>query len=235
MAKQTKVIVFDFDGTLTHRNYNIWKRIWLSLGYDIGENSYYRELFQSFMKEEISHQEWCDLTCEAYVRKGMNLSLLKDIIADIELLDGAEEFFAKLKSEGYTLYIVSGNIKDAIELVLADKLKYFKAIMANDLVFDKNGKLRKIVGTNFDFEGKLNFINSLIVNKGVKPENITFIGNGTNDEWVYQSGCKTICLNPEPDVDIDNEEKWHKVLIDIDDLNDLLPSIFEDCNRNLSK
>lgn len=232
MTKQTKVVVFDFDGTLTHRNYNIWKRIWLTLGYDIGENSYYRELFKKFMAEEITHQEWCNLTCDAYRRKGMNKSMLEQIVSDIELLDGADTLFEKLKNAGYKLYIVSGNIKDAIEMVLGDSKKYFKGIMANDLVFSKTGELKKIVGTQFDFEGKLHFLNSLIVGQGINPKDITFVGNGSNDEWAHESGCNTICINPEPDVDVDNEEKWHKVMIDIDNLTDLLPVIDEKFKDN---
>ncbi len=231
MLNNNKAIVFDFDGTLTHKNYNIWKRIWLALGYDIGEDSYYRELFLSFMGKKITHQEWCDLTCNAFIEKGMNVEILKDIVSDINLLNGADDFFKKLKEQGYELYIVSGNIKDAIEIALGDSVKYFDGIMANDLVFDEFGKLKKIVGTHFDFEGKLQFVNSLIDNQNILPQNITFVGNGANDEWVHLSGCNTICINPEPDTDIDNKNKWHRVIMKLDNLNDLLPIIKENGNK----
>ena len=31
-----KAVIFDFDGTLTERRGNLWKRIWKELGHDIG-------------------------------------------------------------------------------------------------------------------------------------------------------------------------------------------------------
>ena len=33
--------------------------------------------------------------------------------------------------------------------------------------------------------------------KGYDPCDILFVGNSVNDEWVYQSGAKTLCVNPD--------------------------------------
>ena len=41
-----KAVFFDFDGTLTHKSKNIWQKIWSRLGYDLGEGSLYRKLYE---------------------------------------------------------------------------------------------------------------------------------------------------------------------------------------------
>ena len=40
-----KAIVFDFDGTLTKKDQNIWKMLWEKCGYDTGPKSLYVNLY----------------------------------------------------------------------------------------------------------------------------------------------------------------------------------------------
>ena len=54
----------------------------------------------------------------------------------------------------------------------------------------------------------------------MKAEDIIFVGNADNDEWVHKSGCKTICINPQ-NAEITNKEKWKKVYFDVTDLRQI--------------
>ena len=65
-----KAVIFDFDGTLTEKKGNLWKRIWKELGWDTGPDSYYVSLFKRFMSGNITHRQWCELTLEAFQEKG---------------------------------------------------------------------------------------------------------------------------------------------------------------------
>ena len=85
-----KAVFFDFDGTLTHRRANVWKSIWQMFDYDISEGSYYRQLFNDFLANRITHQQWCDLTCEAFKNKGMTIDVLNQIASKVELLAGVK-------------------------------------------------------------------------------------------------------------------------------------------------
>ena len=105
-----KAVVFDFDGTLTEKKGNLWKKIWQELGYDIGPDSYYVFLYKSFMAGEISHKEWCDLTLEAFKKKGFNKNMLDQLSSHMVLIDGAKELMQELYAKGIDLHIVSGNI-----------------------------------------------------------------------------------------------------------------------------
>lgn len=219
-----KAVVFDFDGTLTYKRTNLWKQIWKQLGYDISPNSYYVSLINSFKEKEITHKEWCNLTLKAFQEKGFNKQLLDRLINKISLLNGVEDLIKSLYKKGVELHIVSGNIIYAIKKVLGENIKYFAGIKANEFVFDEQGNIINIVGTRHDFEGKADYINELCLAKGCSPKEICFVGNGGNDEFVYKSGCKTICVNPD-DTKFEDREIWHKVIYTnemLDILNEIL-------------
>ncbi len=218
-----KAVIFDFDGTLTQKQGNLWKKIWINLGYDVSAESYYVSLFKKFMNKEISHHEWCDLTCEAYQAKGFSEQLLNEMIENINLMFGVGELIKKLYLQGIEIHIVSGNIVDVIEKVLGENINYIEKINANDFLFDEHGNLVNIVGTKYDFEGKARYINELCENKQFKPSEIVFVGNSINDEWVHSSGAKTICINPH-NTKCDDRAIWNKV-IRTDNLMDLYDEI----------
>ncbi len=219
-----KSVIFDFDGTLTCKNSNVWKSIWQNLGFDVGKNSHYAKLYGDFISEKITHQQWCDLTCEAFISKGMNKSVLDEIADKTKLISGAHEVFETLKKEGFSLHIVSGNIISVIERVLGENVKFFDSINANVLQFDERGRLLHIQGTNYDFAGKARFVEEFKIKTGILAKNIVFVGNGGNDEWAYLSGCRTLCINPD-DAEKSNSTKWHIVLNDVSDLKQILPEI----------
>lgn len=220
-----KTVIFDFDGTLTYKSPNIWQAIWKDLGYDTGKSSYYASLFTRFISGDIKHQEWCNLTCEAFKDRNMNKSQLEELAKDIKLIDNAEDVFKLLRDLGFSLHIVSGNIKTVISQVLGNKIKYFDTINANQFEFDNNGRLTYIEGTNYDFIGKANFINEYKEKTGTPAKDIIFVGNGDNDEWAHLSGCKTLCINPDDETDENNITKWHNVLHNVTDLRQILPEI----------
>ncbi len=221
-----KAIMFDFDGTLTIKSPNIWKAIWGNLGYETGKGSYFSMLFIMFLTKDITHQKWCDLTCEKFMEKGLHKDLVKSITKQIRLNDGATETFKTLKEMGYSLHIISGNFKSVIKEVLGENAKYFDSINANEFEYDKNGYVVGIKGTNYDFEGKAHFITEFKEKNNMPAKDICFVGNGDNDEWAHLSGCRTLCVNPE-NTDITNKTKWHHAIENVTNLTQILPE-FED-------
>ena len=214
-----KAVIFDFDGTLTEKKGNLWKRIWKELGWDTGPDSYYVSLFKRYMRGNITHRQWCELTLEAFQEKGFTKQKLDEITDDMTLIQGAEDLIKYLHDRSFELHIVSGNIISAIEKVLGPNNRYISAIKANEFLFDENGNITEIVGTKYDHEGKATYIKELCEKKGYKPSEVLFIGNSMNDEWVYQSGARTLCVNPD-DTKSENSTIWNKV-IHTDNLMDL--------------
>ena len=230
-----KAIVFDFDGTLTKKDQNIWKMLWNKCGYETGPKSLYVNLYiKHRINREISRQEWFDTTCMAFRVTRMNHKDLIDVSEQIELLPGTEKLIKTLHKKGYKLFIVSGCIKETIELVLGDLAKYFTHIESNTCEFDKDGHLTKLIPTKYDYEGKADFVEhssilagmNYLKQNGYNQKNIIFVGNGDNDEWVYKTGCTTICINPTL-ADYTNNIKWNKVYKDINDITGLMQATNE--------
>lgn len=227
-----KTVIFDFDGTL-HLCPTAWKAIWQKLGYSTHLGSDFVNFFSSFMEGEISHKEWCDLSAKAFRRKSLKRDLVEKIGQETILIKNVEKTFQTLKQQGYHIIILSGGIREVIQIALGEAGKYVDNIMASDLIYDKNGLFKSIKGTNYDYNGKANFVKEYIGSTNSTPEDITFVGDGDNDEWVHTSGCNTICINPKKNTDHENRTKWHQVLF-TDDFEEVLPLI-ENSNQGESQ
>lgn len=215
-----KVVVFDFDGTLADPNSSktTWQRLWLSLGYDL---KICKELHTRFDKKEITHQEWCDLTAQYFIARRMDREHLKTVATGIARIEGLHDTLLKLHENGLQLYIVSGSIKEIISIVLGDDAKFFRDISANEFIFDKDNLLCRIKGTDFDFEGKADYIKNLSNKLAISSKDILFIGNSFNDAHVYKSGARTLCVNPTL-TNSHNRKYWHDSIDEMNNLTEIL-------------
>ena len=217
-----RAIVFDFDGTITYENKNVWKWLWQKAGYDLGEGSIFQNLYSKYMNKEFSYKKWCDITCNYFKQKGINKKDLLEYISKTKILPGFVETVKLLRASGIKLFILSGNILECIKTVLGENVKYFDDIMANDFIFDKNENLDKIVATDYEHEGKAKYVNKVIKNLGISPEELTFVGNSKNDERVYLTGCNTLCINPD-ETEYKNKLKWNYCIEKANDFREVLP------------
>lgn len=222
-----KIVVFDFDGTLSKKGKNIWREMWRSVGADLGPDSLYSQLYKNFIAKRISYNDWCNLTCDYLRYKNFNRKQFFSIVNNYELNEGFYEFIGTLNRAGYKMHIVSGGVHQAICNKLKRGVLFFDSINANSVEFDDNGIICKINATKYDFEGKAQFVKNLILTQNVKPENILFIGNGNNDEWVSRAGCKTLCINPDQ-TNSNNKDVWHDSIDNVNNLKQLLPKIFNE-------
>lgn len=223
-----KTVIFDFDGTL-HLCPTAWKTIWQKLGYNTYADSEFSKLFVSFLEGEISHKEWCDLSAKAFRRKNLKKALVDSIGQNTPLLKNVDKVFKELKDKGYKIIILSGSIRSVILTALGDAAKYVDGVMASEFIYDKKGVFKSIQGTSYDYAGKANFVKEYIKSTNSDPEEVTFVGDGDNDEWVHTSGCNTICINPKKNTDHENRTKWHQVLF-TGDFAEILPLI-ENANQ----
>lgn len=224
-STKKKVAIFDFDGTLTKpsETANTWEALWTELGYDVSECEKYHRMFSN---HEINHDEWCEITEREFTRAGCNRNHLKTIAERSQLVDDVNEVIHELYSKGIKLYILSGSIKQFIEYVLGkDISKCFTEIKANRFVFDDQGLLAGIIGTPYDFEGKAKFVNKIIAEKNISPNEIIYVGNSFNDEFVYKTGVETLCINPRG-TDFYNNKVWHNYIRNARSLREVLPYIY---------
>ena len=215
-----KVAIFDFDGTLVAPNSSrtTWQRLWIKAGYNLDICD---ELHSKFDNKKISHQEWCDLTAKYFIEKEMDLQSLESVADEIVVVDGLHETLETLYNSGILLYIVSGSIKQIIYKALANDLSLFSDIQANNFIFDSNNHLIRIDGTDYDFEGKAEYVKQLSDRLSIPPKEILFIGNSFNDAHVYKSGARTLCVNPTK-TNSHNKKYWHDSIDDMKNLSEII-------------
>lgn len=212
-----KTIIFDFDGTLTQKSNEIWRRVWKAIdAADIDDM-----LFNKYINGEIDYLMWCDEIQKEFTKRKVNTFLLDTLIKDIKMMNNLEETLSTLKNNGYNLIILSGGIDYVIHSLLKENVKYFSEIRSNKFYFSENGDLIKIEDTDSDEEGKARFILNYMKETKSSPEEIIFIGNGHNDRFVSQTGCHTICLNPNG-TNHNDKSIWHNYIDNTNNLNDIL-------------
>lgn len=219
-----QAVVFDFDGTLTKTKLRTtWESLWEILGYDVQEC---RNLHQQYDKGNFTHQEWCDKTAEKFIQKKLTQQQVFQLTKKITLIKGCKKTLQILKEKNIKLYIVSGSIKDVIENVLGNNHSFFTEIKANEFVFDtQTSILNKIIGTEYDFEGKANYIQYIADRLEIATSDILFVGNSNNDTWAYKSGANTLCINPTH-TNYHDDTIWHNTIVECEDLSEILPFVF---------
>ncbi len=216
----TRVVAFDFDGTLTKEvdNRTTWEKIWVSLGYDVADCD---DLHRRYARHEFDHQKWCDLTKDKFRAQGFNQDKLAAIAMDSHLVEGIRETLLELKNRGILLYILSGSIKQIIKLVLGELYEFFDDVKANEIEFDHGGVIKHINGTRYDFTGKAEFLSALIEERSLSPLDVLFVGNSSNDVYASRSGARTLCVNPHF-TDADKEEHWTYAIKEMKSLQEIM-------------
>ena|GEM_PF-1274984 len=222
---RTEAVVFDFDGTLTigKTGQTTWESLWTSLGYNVQDCQYYHAEFEA---GRIKHSEWCKITQEKFIDRGLNKSHLDAIVKKIQLIKGVRDVFEYCREHNIGLYIVSGSIHYIIREVLGNLCRYVINIKANEFKFnnDNTYTLREIIGTKYDFEGKATFLEKIAAELKILPNSILFVGNSSNDKYAHLSGVRTLCINP---LRTSPEDKvvWNGRIDTCNDLNDIIKYI----------
>ena len=222
-----KAIVFDFDGTLTksRKGSNCWYEVWKYIN-DLDYDNY---LYSLYKDKKIDDIEWFKLIFERYKEKDVKREYLRDISKSIEILPKTYETIKYLFEKDVKIFILSGGIRQIIEDVLErEKIdKFITSIETYDLLFDSDGKLinykRPMVHNP---ESKNEYIEIIKKQYNLKSNDILFVGNGANDEKVYLSGAKTLCINPD-DADINNKVAWNYVIENCSNLLQILECFSE--------
>lgn len=218
---ETRVVVLDFDGTLTVERSagTTWQRLWHALGY---EKEHCEELHRRFWNKEITHPEWCDLTLERFRERGLTEDTLRAVADEIELAPGAEHLINELHKNDIELHLLSGSIEEVIRHRLGKLCDKFTKVQANKMGFGRDGVIKNIDGTYFDFEGKAEYVKDIVKRRRIDPLNALYVGNSCNDEFVSRAGVRTLCIN-NTDTNKNNLDQWTHHIGTTQTLAEILP------------
>jgi len=219
-----KLVVFDFDGTLTSSSslLNVWEELWVMTGYSVNDCA---KFISEFKREKISHKEWCDITLHKFRARNLSLSSVIDMAKDIALIEDVPEVLKFLFDKGISLHLLSGSIDVVISEVLGNSGRYFTTMRSNRMRFSPSGELAEIIGTRFDFQGKADYLTELIKKHDIHPYELLYIGNSMNDRFAHLSGARTLCVNPHL-VDADDPKEWTHQIRKLSTFKEILPYVF---------
>ena len=219
---KTKLIIFDFDGTLSKPNKlpNSWARIWDKIGRADDDERLYKE----YVNGIIDYNTWADEVLKIYREEKVSIALLKNIAKETRLLDNSEEVLKLLYEHNIKIIILSGGIKNIIKFVLGKNQKYIYKIEAQEIKFDSEGIVNEITKLDHFVEDKSQYVSSVLKTFKVSANEALFFGNGKNDEDVYKTQVKTICINPD-DANYKDRKIWSEVILKSNNLKDILPFV----------
>ena len=121
-----KVVVFDYDGTLTltKKGTSSWSRTWEKIGQE--ELDY--KLFTMFRNNEITDKEWMEEIVKSYRQFNVNKQLFQELASETTLIEDVVEVFKKMKQNNIKIYILSAGIKNIIDEKLSEVTEYIHQI-----------------------------------------------------------------------------------------------------------
>ena len=179
-------MIFDLDGTLTQER-SIWEYIHKQLGKWYGFAEDYQNLF---LAGKISYEEFCER--DAQVWKGMRVDELLEIVKTVPFHPGVDELTTYLKQRGLKLSMVSSGLSLLSNWV---HQKYgFDYSVSNDLLHE-NGILTGKVKIQVCYDKKAEWVEKILKQFGVKPEEAIAIGDSKGDIDMFQMVGLSIAFN----------------------------------------
>lgn len=221
-ANKTKLVIFDFDGTLTKpdRLDNAWARIWDKIGlYQQAET-----LYKMYVAKKINYKEWLDKVLDIFRENKVGNKMFASVTRKIKLLDNCKKVFKIFYQNNIKICVLSNGIKNIIDQKLKSMKKYITHVEAITLTVDNNGVVNGSIMPSTNVEGKSDFILKQMEKYNLKKEEVVFVGNSFNDEDAAKSGVKTVCLNPLH-TNFKDKSIWTHAVEKTDDLMSILSFI----------
>ena len=169
--RNKRLIVFDMDSTL------IQSEVIVEMAKAHGVGDEVHKITESAMNGEINFDE--SLEKRVSLLKGLDESKLKDILKEIKLTEGVEEFISTVQKLGYKTAIISGGFTFfAKEFQKRLGIDY---VFANDLVIESGTVTGKIKGEIINAKQKAILLEMLAQQENINLEQVVAIGDGAND------------------------------------------------------
>ena len=190
MIEQNYLAVFDMDGVLT-TNRSSWRIIHETLGTDNRIN------YEFYLNGKISYREFMlrDINDWLKAKPDITEEFILSIVRKIELRDGLIYFMNRLKHFGFRTAIVSGGLYMLAQLI--NEQISFDEIMANQLLFDKSGRLLRDGNIMVVPTEKGRNVRALQNKYSIPRERTVAIGDTKNDFSMFTESYYSILLNPE--------------------------------------
>lgn len=203
-----RIVVFDMDGVLVDID-SSWQFVHREFNVDNTEN------LRQFLNHEINYSEFMRKDIALWGKT--NVSVIKNILAKVPLMTGANITVAELKKARYKTAIISAGIS-----ILAERIQHelkIDYVFANRIVVDENGAL---TGEGEEIVNPLNKIavlRELVLMEDATLQQCAVIGDTVFDVPMFRDAGFSIAFNTD-DVQV---KKAADAVIEDKDLTKILP------------
>ncbi|OIQ16462.1 MAG: phosphoserine phosphatase SerB [Bacteriovorax sp. MedPE-SWde] len=169
--RSKRLIVFDMDSTL------IQTEVIDELAEAHGVGEKIKAITERAMNGELDFNE--SLIERVGMLKGLDSSKMQDILENLPLTPGLEDFLKTVKKLGYKVAVISGGFTYFAN-ALKDRLGLDYAF-ANELEIQDGQLTGKVVGTIVNAEQKAILVNLIAQQENISIEQVVAIGDGAND------------------------------------------------------
>ncbi len=211
-SQRYKLAIFDLDGTLT-RERSIWEYIHKQLGKWYGFAEDYQK---RFLAGEISYERFCQLDAEVW--RGMPVDEVLSIVKTVPFHAGSEDLTGYLKARGLKLALVSSGLS-----ILSDWVhqKYgFNYSVSNELL-SEDGSLTGKVRIQVFFDKKATWVERILQEFGVKPEETIAIGDSRGDLDMFERVGFSVAFNSS----CRDLKQIASICVDSGNLADIIPRL----------
>ena len=228
LLQNNKVVIFDFDGTLTYDSTNPYVTLLQKIG--VPKRICNKALKNSAKVSSPRRMKIIfRVMSKLFGMGGISKNDIDDVAKGTKLMQGTIECLTELRHLGYKIFIVSDGLLQVIEQVLGGHKKLFDKIYCQDCEFSKTGKLQKIRFNG----GKVASVNHIIATTGAKTDDVLYFGNGGNDLCIKTTNIKLCCVNDETKrVSENNMLSWDYNLGDVNNFEVIKTFILNDCKTN---
>ncbi len=169
--RSKRLIVFDMDSTL------IQTEVIDELAEAHGVGEKIKAITERAMNGELDFNE--SLIERVGMLKGLDSSKMQEILENLPLTPGLEDFLKTVKKLGYKVAVISGGFTYFAN-ALKDRLGLDYAF-ANELEIQDGQLTGKVVGTIVNAEQKAILVNLIAQQENISIEQVVAIGDGAND------------------------------------------------------
>lgn len=203
-----KLLVLDVEGTLFKTKIrlpgtNLDSTIWQSLAFALGPDAVQEEVKTHAKwknKEYNSYLEWMKDTITIHCKHNLTQTLFNNIIDSAQYNDGVIETIRRIDRTKYEIVMVTGGFRELTIRAQKD-LGIIHSFAACEYLFGTDEKLCSYNLLPCDFDGKIDFINLMLREYKIDPQEWIFVGDGANDVAIAQHAPLAVGYQPHPELD----------------------------------
>ncbi len=189
---ESKVVIFDLDGTLISGIEYIYMHLWEYFGVTPKKR---QAPVLDYLHKRISYEQWVNEDIRLLKEAGADKNSLVDAFGELKLIDGAIETITAIKDAGKKIVIISGGIELALRTLIPDYEQLFDDVFINRYFFDENGGLSHAIATPYDMEHKAKGVIDTAKKFGCGAKECVFIGDSENDIHAAETAGFSIAFN----------------------------------------